>query len=171
MSITLEDGSKFSYWIGEKEIDKEVHLGYAYISVNYGYSGNIKAMVGLDEQSRILGISIIQQTETPGLGARVTEKVSKETIWGVVLGHSSTGEISEPWFQEQFRGIDLNRKILILKKGVWTNDMRDELIQKNAVCAITGATITTKAITKGLREGLIKLNKVKLIHSEKEAGK
>lgn len=117
MVATLDTGIKFSYWIGTKIVDGIEKKGYAFISVNYGYSGDIKAMVGIDEENKILGISIIQQTETPGLGARVTEKASKESIWGVMLGKNFSGEeITEPWFQEQFRGIDLNKKINIRKR-------------------------------------------------------
>ncbi len=162
--VALGSGEQFRFWIGEKIVDDEVLTGYAFISTNYGYSGDIKSMVGVDENNIMLGISIVQQSETPGLGARVNEKASSETIWGVILGKSYGREgITEPWFQEQFKGIDLNKKITIVKHGIWTSDMRDNLLDQNAVSAITGATITTKAISGGLKEGLIKLTEAKII--------
>lgn len=162
--VELDNGELFKFWIGEKTVDDEVLKGYAFISINYGYSGDIKSMVGVDENNIMLGIAIVQQSETPGLGARVNERASSETIWGVILGRSYGGEgITDPWFQEQFKGIDLNKKITILKHGTWTSDMRDNLLSQNAVSAITGATITTKAISGGLKEGLVKLTKARII--------
>ena len=41
--------------------------------------------------------------------------------------------------------------------------MREDLLRENAVTSITGATITTKAITGSLKEGLIKLRKAKMV--------
>lgn len=162
--VDLDNGEQFKFWVGGKRVDEEVLKGYAFISVNYGYSGDIKSMVGVDENNIILGIAIVQQSETPGLGARVNETATSETIWGVILGRSYGGEgITEPWFQEQFKGIDLNKKIKIVKQGTWSSDMRDNLLSQNAVSAITGATITTKAISGSLKEGLIKLTKARII--------
>jgi electron transport complex protein RnfG len=162
--VELDNGEEFKFWTGEKKQDDEVLKGYAFLSVNYGYSGDIKSMVGVDENNKVLGISIVQQSETPGLGDRVNETATSETIWGVILGRSYGGEgLEDPWFQDQFRGIDLNKKIKIVKQGTWTSDMREDLLSQNAVSAITGATITTKAITGGLKEGLIKLAKAKIL--------
>lgn len=167
--VKLDSGEEFKFWTGEKKQDDEAVRGYAFLSVNYGYSGDIKSMVGVDENNIVLGISIVQQSETPGLGDRVNEKATSETIWGVVLGKSYGGEgVTEPWFQDQFKGIDLNKKIKIVKQGTWTSDMKDDLLSQNAVSAITGATITTKAITGSLKEGLIKLAKAKILSEAEE---
>ena len=46
--------------------------------------------------------------------------------------------------------------------------MKDDLLSQNAVSAITGATITTKAITGSLKEGLIKLTKAKILSESGE---
>lgn len=43
--------------------------GYAAQVVTPGFGGDITMMVGVSKEGRILGISIISQTETPGLGA------------------------------------------------------------------------------------------------------
>ena len=167
--VKLDNGEEFKFWTGEKKQDDEILRGYAFLSVNYGYSGDIKSMIGVDENNIVLGISIVQQSETPGLGDRVNEKATSETIWGVVLGKSYGGEgVTEPWFQDQFKGIDLNKKIKIVKQGTWTSDMKDDLLSQNAVSAITGATITTKAITGSLKEGLIKLTKAKIFSESGE---
>ena len=57
-----------------------------------GYSGIIKMMFGLDANKTITGFEILVQTETPGLGAKITT----------------------PQFREQFKGKTLEQ--LVLKK-------------------------------------------------------
>ena len=82
------DDTKFSYWTGTKLEDdkddkdnkdnkeKKEKKGYAFISVTHGYSGEIKSMVAVDEDDRVLGISVIRQTETPALGNKVNERAA-----------------------------------------------------------------------------------------------
>jgi electron transport complex protein RnfG len=48
--------------------------GYAFIATTSGYSGDINIMVGLADKETIKGIVIISQTETPGIGTRITER-------------------------------------------------------------------------------------------------
>jgi len=160
----LDDNTEFSYWMGTKVEDDIEKKGYAFISVGYGYSGEIKSMVGIDEENKILGISVMQQTETPGLGDRINEPENSETIRNLLFGgRASDNKETGAWFQKQFSGIDLNKKIFILKKGLWTKEISSELIEKNAITAITGATVTTKAIVNGIKDDLIKFKKAKLI--------
>jgi len=160
----LDDGTKFSYWTGTKIEDDIEKKGYAFIATTHGFSGEIKSMVGIDEDNKILGMSVIQQTETPGLGDKINELGDKETVWNALFGNSiSNSEKTKPWFQEQFVGIDLNKKIIILKNELWTKDIRKEFIDKNAITSITGATVTTKAIANGIKDSLIKFKKARLI--------
>jgi len=63
------------------EIEDEIYViyrdaekaGYAFEASGDGYSGKIEILVGLDTGFKIKGIAILLQTETPGLGARITE--------------------------------------------------------------------------------------------------
>ncbi|MDY6935423.1 MAG: FMN-binding protein [Spirochaetota bacterium] len=149
------DEKDFQYWIGKKWEDGKTRKGYAFIAEKAGYSGLVKTMVGVNELGIILGISILQQTETPGLGARCIELPAMETFWGYLFGESSTDDVESilPWFQEQFNGLNANNRIEILKKGDWNPDLRNELLKKNAISAITGATITTRAVRDGIETG------------------
>ena len=48
--------------------------GYIYMAAPSGYSGKITTMIGISHPSmRITGVKILQQTETPGLGAKCEE--------------------------------------------------------------------------------------------------
>jgi electron transport complex protein RnfG len=155
------DGDIFMYWIGERVDGEKRVRGYAFLTEKSGYSGLVKSMIGVNERGIIIGISILQQTETPGLGARCTEIASKETFFGHLFGKRKVDEgESLPWFQEQFNGLDASRKIDILKRGDWTSEMREELIARNAISAITGATITSRTVRDSIERGMKRLRMV-----------
>lgn len=49
-------------------------VGYTYVSEAAGYGGLVKVMVGVDHLSdTILGITIVEHVETPGIGTRIEE--------------------------------------------------------------------------------------------------
>jgi len=49
-------------------------IGYAFLARGKGYGGNIDILVGLKDEKTIKGVRILKHSETPGLGARITEK-------------------------------------------------------------------------------------------------
>ena len=96
--------------------------GYAVEVAPAGFGGAIDMMVGVDPEGNVLGISIISQTETAGLGA-------------VAAASTSAGEA----FRDQFVG--MNGTIAVAKDG-------------GTVDAITGATITSRAVCTGVNAAL-----------------
>ena len=96
--------------------------GYA-IEVNpAGFNGSITMMVGVSKDLQVLGISIVTQTETAGLGAVCAAKT--------IAGES---------FRNQFAGMSGN--LAVKKDG-------------GQVDTITGATITSRAVTAGVDAAL-----------------
>ena len=47
--------------------------GYAFLAAGRGYGGNIDILVGLEDEETVKGVKIIAQSETPGLGSRISE--------------------------------------------------------------------------------------------------
>ena len=47
-------------------------IGYAFLAIGAGYSGDIAILVGLEDAETVKGILIISQQETPGIGDRIT---------------------------------------------------------------------------------------------------
>ncbi len=176
-SITAEkkassNGKELQYWEGTKTIDeKTVHTGYAYIASGQGYSGEIRTMVGVDDSGTIIAVSILQQTETPGLGARCQEVATKKTLIGTITGDNAGTESAVPWFQRQFAGLDLNMKIQVMKKGDWNESIKDELIRNNALSAITGATVTSRAVKDSIEAGMTLLRTAVTFAPRKEIAK
>jgi electron transport complex protein RnfG len=72
----LEDEVYIIYEDGEK-------AGYAFMASGSGYGGNIDIMVGLDSGFGIKGVSILSQTETPGVGNRITESSFTDQFKGL----------------------------------------------------------------------------------------
>lgn len=77
--------------MSEYELDDEVYIiyedgekaGYAFRASGSGYGGNIDIMVGLDSGFGIKGVSILSQTETPGVGNKITESSFTDQFKGL----------------------------------------------------------------------------------------
>lgn len=100
-----------------KDTDGKI-IGFTFVASKYGYSSDVKTMVGLDTAFQVKNIKIISQSETPGLGANATS-----TEW-----------------QQQFTG--KNIKTLAVDKDGGNID------------SITGATITSRAVTNSIKDGI-----------------
>lgn len=97
------------------------NLVYGYILKIYarGYSSSpIEMLVGFDTKGTIEGLVVLAQSETPGLGAKITE---------IKFGEK------DAWFLRQF-------------KGRLAEDLSLDKIE-----AITGATISSRAVTETIK--------------------
>ncbi|OGD73906.1 MAG: hypothetical protein A2Y64_07320 [Candidatus Coatesbacteria bacterium RBG_13_66_14] len=126
-------------------------LGYAIVCYGKGYSSTLEIMAGFTPDGIITGTSVLKQAETPGLGERVNEIRIEGTLWTAIGGLFSgtagpAGPPPKPWYQAQYLG--LHADSLELVKGAAADPERDQ------VAAITGATITSRAFTDGVREGV-----------------
>jgi Na+-translocating ferredoxin:NAD+ oxidoreductase subunit G len=139
------------FWIGR---NGQSTIGYAFVVESKGFSGTIKYIAGIDEQGRITGMKILSQSETPGLGARVEELVSGKSLWNAFGG---LGKNSYQWFAEQFKGINVNRHLSVSTALEWPflpEGIKTEFTGSNTVSAITGATVTTKAVVASIEKNL-----------------
>ncbi|MFH1540462.1 MAG: RnfABCDGE type electron transport complex subunit G [Elusimicrobiota bacterium] len=98
--------------------EKNNIVGYVLKVTASGYSSQIEALVGIDEDFKITGVKILSQNETPGLGTK----------------------ISEENFLSQFTG-KISEKILLKKDS-----------KVGEIDGVTSATISSRAITNGIRE-------------------
>ena len=96
--------------------------GYAVEVGPGGFDNTITMMVGVDNEGKVLGISIVSQTETAGLGAV-----------------SAAGTPKGIAFRDQFVG--QSGSVSVTKDG-------------GTMDAITGATITSRAICTGINAAL-----------------
>jgi len=151
-------------------------VGYAASGESQGYSSKIKVMVGIDPNlEKILGINILAQNETPGLGTKMTEIESTTTLWSLIYGRElksidwdsdESWELpllkeperikifglskkaknkAQPWFQDQFKRKTYNQLVVSKVKDA------------EKIVAITGATISTKAVIKAVQDAIDKI--------------
>ena len=103
-------------------------VGYVFDVRSSGYSSAIEVLVGVDSSGVVTGSKVLSQQETPGLGARIVEVRPGE---------------GKPWFTLQFEG----------KRGVELKLSKDG----GKVDAITGATISSRAVAEGVYEAASRL--------------
>ena len=118
------EGTKL--YIGKIE-DQTEPIGIAFTTQGSGFQGNISMMVGVDPSfTTITGLKVLEQVETPGLGTKIVTDPSNK---------------SNPlWFPEQFVGVSLFPAITVVKNIKPSTN--------NEIQAISGATITSKAVVQ-----------------------
>ncbi|MDM8563639.1 FMN-binding protein [Candidatus Marithioploca araucensis] len=95
-------------------------IGYAIPAEGPGFQDTIRILYGYKvEQRQVVGMEVLESRETPGLG----DKIYKDAD-----------------FQENFVALEVEPTIVLVKKGAKS--------APNEVDAITGATISSKAIVK-----------------------
>ncbi|MBN1155772.1 RnfABCDGE type electron transport complex subunit G [candidate division KSB1 bacterium] len=124
-AIVKVDSSEVEYYKGYKTPEKNELVGYAIVAKGQGYSSEIETMVGVDTAGAIIGLTVLHQVETPGLGTKIEE---------IRYGEE------KPWFQVQFL-------------GKTPEDLAVEQDGGN-IKAITGATISSRAVTNSIRDAL-----------------
>jgi electron transport complex protein RnfG len=107
---------------------EEILVGYAFTAKGPGFQGIIKMMIGLHpDYLRLHGMQVLEQLETPGLG----------------------NKIADDKFQDQFKEIEILPKIEYIKYR------KPE--KPNQIKAITGATISSKAVVKIINKDAIRV--------------
>ena len=155
LSVVLPEAEAFEavqkegriiYHRGYASPRKEKVVGYAFLASGRGFSSVIRTLVGMSPDGKITGIKILCQRETPGLGARIEEIKTKKTLASTVISFFRRETLIEeeelrPWFQEQFSGKELKNLQVVREEEVG-----------DKIQAITGATISSEAVTDSVRE-------------------
>ncbi len=98
--------------------------GYAIEVTPTGFNGRLNVIVGIDAEGNVAGISVVSHSETAGIGTEVAKNKPNKNGVGVL---------------DQFTGRSaFGGSLFTVNSG------------SNQVDAISGATITTKAITRGV---------------------
>ena len=121
--------SDFPYWIGSSDSGQSSPGGYVFIARGEGFASTIETMVGVNTDGKIVGVKILSHEETPGYGGRMEEIREGET---------------DPWFTRQFIGKTASDNIALIEDN-------------GDIDAISEATISSRAVTKSINDGLKKL--------------
>ena len=85
------DGKDVTFIIHHTQDGRKHNLGAAVESSTLGFSDNIKVLVGFNPEGEILGYTILQSSETPGLGAKA-DKWFQEGQKGNIIGKNLSKE-------------------------------------------------------------------------------
>lgn len=124
LSLTLDNGKTEEFTFYYAKMGQDI-TGVAFVVVAVGFQSFIHVMLGTSLDSEISGIEVLEHAETPGLGALI-EKDS---------------------FKSQFKGKSMKNSKLMAGNLAVVNDGGD-------IQAITGATISPRAITLAVSRGL-----------------
>jgi electron transport complex protein RnfG len=107
-------------------------VAHAIRSATNGFQSRIEILYSISvDKKRVLKLKILEQMETPGLGTKIANDSSRE----------ETG-----WFASQFAGRELSPEIVYVKNRAPE--------KPNEVEAITGATISTRAVVGQVNRSL-----------------
>lgn len=105
---------------------QEKSCGFAIEAEGKGFADIIRALFAFDpETNKITGFKVVESKETPGIGDKI---------------------IGDTLFLANFRDLDISQPIVAVKNGKKT--------QRWEIDGITGATISSKAVAKLLRQAV-----------------
>ena len=121
--------------------DQNALVGYAFIAEGPGFHGTIRMMVGIDPEFKALfGMDILEQVETPGLGGNISTEKFKQQFSGLALAVDGVTSASG----------DGNASYISYVKNIAPQ-------KPGEIQAITGATISSKAVVNTLNASLTEL--------------
>ena len=82
-----EKGKEVTYIVYQVKDAQGNDLGAAVQSTTMGFGGDLKVLVGFDPEGKILGYTLLEHAETPGLGAKADQWFQKGQK-GDVIGKS-----------------------------------------------------------------------------------
>ncbi len=122
-SVNKNIGGKDFAFVVHKTTDASGQpLGAAVESTVGGFGGDLKVLVGFGTDGQVLGYTILQTAETPGLGAK-----------------------ADKWFQKDGKGCIIGKQMSSDKPLTVSKDGGD-------IDAITASTITSRAFLKAVNQ-------------------
>ncbi len=137
-SYTIRESDAGTLYIATDHTSDQV-VGIAFMATGSGFQGQLGIMVGLDpDLAQLTGIKVLEQIETPGLGTKIVVDPSNKE--------------DPTWFAAQFKGVHVDSDILVVKNA--------EPSTQYEVQGITGATISSKAVTAILNKKIAQVRAI-----------
>jgi electron transport complex protein RnfG len=122
-----------------KNSDTQEPVGIAFEAIGNGFQGKISIMVGMSTDfNKIYAIKVLEQLETPGLGTKIVADPSNKE--------------DQYWFPNQFKHLSVIPQINLVKNI--------KPVNPNEIQAITGATISSRAIVTILNNAIKKAKSI-----------
>jgi electron transport complex protein RnfG len=125
--------------------------GFVVEGVTRGYKNRVRFLVALSPAFEIAGVRVIEHEEDPGLGAEIATRVFEDQFVGRPADGLARLEVTRDPMPEDWRAalLQLER----VPAPGWREHHADLLERERArpIYAVTGATISSRALTDGVR--------------------
>jgi len=133
--------------------ERTINHGVRIVVESRGYFGIIRYIAGIDEQGRIMGMKILSPVGDPGFRRAGRGTGLKKSLWNAFGG--GVRKNGYQWFMEQFKGISVNKPLYVPRPSNGSfcpKKLKRSLRAVTRFSAITGATVSTRAIIAGLEK-------------------
>jgi electron transport complex protein RnfG len=115
-----------------------------------GFKTFVKVMIALDPSFKIIGLEIMEHEEDPGLGGEIEKDYFKNQFVGKTFETlSKLKVVKEPMPEEYVKILEAKKKAELFSRA-----QIEEIMAKyedHDIYALTGATISSRAVTSGVR--------------------
>jgi len=149
---SLPDGSKAIYaetfYVADKGGDR---LGYVLPGITQGFKTFVKLMVSLDPKFTVTGVAITESEEDPGLGAEIQQAFFRNQFVGKTVEMLKTLKVIKNPLPTAY--LDALEPAKGKKAGLTPEQMKEirKKHVKDDIYALTGATISSRAVTRGVK--------------------
>lgn len=133
---------------------KGERIGYVTEANQYGFKSNIRFFVALTPDFRIRGVEILSHEEDPGLGAEITRPVFKDQFAGRTANAVEGLTVSKDPIPNGWKAIVLDRAKMSFAQWSEAHGKEIEDSQDDPIYAVTGATISSRALTDGVKRAV-----------------
>ena len=100
-----------------------------------GFGGDVTVLVGLDMNGKILAVMVTENSETPGIGSKATDRKVQRSLWDVLQGKASDVAFPPNEYLDSYAGRAVTGNLAFGKDGLH---------------AVSGATYSSTAILNGI---------------------
>jgi Na+-translocating ferredoxin:NAD+ oxidoreductase subunit G len=131
--------------------------GFVVEGSQMGFKNNINFFLALDDSLNIRGIEILEHEEDPGLGAEIVRPYIKNQFAGRSIENMSTMDVVKEPLPSDWNIILNELEKTALEQ--WKEKNKALIDSNKKIYAITGATISTTALTDGVKNTLFNFKK------------
>lgn len=126
--------------------------GYVVEGVTLGFKTWVRFFMAIDSSYTIQGVEIIEHEEDPGLGAEIVQRYFKNQFAGRSLADIEKINVIKDPLPKEWQ--DAVEKLGDMPFQPWLDKYREMLPKNPNIYAITGSTISSVAVTNGIKTAM-----------------
>ncbi len=127
-------------------------VGYVVEGTTMGFKAHIRFFIALTRDFNIRGVEVVQHEEDPGLGAEIVQKYFKNQYTGRGADSIASIDVTKDPLPDEWKAAV--ESMGELKFEEWTAKYGAEIAKHPNIYAITGSTISSAAVTGGVKRTL-----------------